>query len=179
MISLIIETPEGRIILDDETGEVLHKQKKCEMWVQPDEVAKVFKNKPKEGRKPEFIKLYRTNIIDIIKDKDLALNERGLFLSMLVFVDWESNFIVHPESRKLLTSSSLAELIGCNRNHIYEIATRLANKGLIAIIKNGNGRGTSFMINSHLVFNGRKMKDKNEHKVFADCGYKPKKEIKY
>jgi len=35
------------------------------------------------------------------------------------------------------------------------------------------------MLNSHIAFNGRKMKDINEHKVFDVCGYIPKKKSKY
>ncbi len=178
--------------MDDETQEVLYEQTAQTAWVQKDEKMIVIKpgHKKNTGNNPEFIKLYRSNIIDVItrdyvtsetepegpkktRKKWLSIPERGVFLSMLVFVDWESNYIVHPKTKHLLNDTTLSELIGYDRAHLTEITKELSNKGLIAIIKNGNGRGNSYMINSNLVFNGRKMKDINEHKVFETCGYRP------
>jgi len=198
----IVEDGNNRYIVDD-NGEVMHKQTKREVWLQPGETVGIVKpgRKRDAANNPEFIKTYRTNIIDIVtreappdkndtgrlpnghkrknKKKWLSTLERAIFLSMMVFIDWESNYIVHPANKNLLNDTSLGELIGYDRGTISETTNMLANKGLISIIKNGNGRGNSFMINTNIVFNGRKMKDLNDCKVFQDCPYKPITAIKY
>lgn len=177
----IIEDGNKRYILDEETGEVLHEHTKTELWLQSGESA--IKVKP--GRKrdkansPEFIKLYRTNIIDIITAKKLSMVERGVFLSMLIFIDWQSNYLVHPETKKVLNDSSLSRLIGYDRKALAEAAKSLNDKGLIIILKNGTGRGNSYMVNTNVVFNGRKIKDINEHKAFDNLSYTPRIKVKY
>ena len=177
----IIEDGNKRYVIDEETGEVLHEHTRAEIWLQPGETAV----KVKPGRKrdkpsnPEFIKLYRTNIIDIITAKRLSMVERGVFFSMLVFVDWQSNYLVHPETKRVLNDSSLSRLIGYERNALAEIAKKLNDKGLIIILKNGIGRGNSYMINTNIVFNGRKIKDINEHRAFDNLSYAPRIKVKY
>jgi len=177
----IIEDGNKRYVVNEETGEILHEHTKTELWLQPGEAA--IRVKP--GRKrdkpssPEFIKLYRTNIIEIITAKKLSMVERGVFLSMLVFIDWQSNFLVHPETKKVLNDSSLSQLIGYDRKALAETAKKLNDKGLIIILKNGNGRGNSYMVNTNVVFNGRKIKDLNEHKAFDNLSYRPKVKVIY
>jgi len=176
----IIEDGNRRYITDDE-GEVVHIQTKADVWLQDGE--KVFVVKP--GRKkekesnPEFIKLYRTNIIDIITSKKLSMTERGVFLSLLIFVDWQSNFLVHPTTKQVLNDSSISSLIGYDRSAFTDVVKRLNDKGLIIILKNGNGRGNSYMINTNVVFNGRRIKDINEHKAFNNVAYQPLTKVKY
>lgn len=176
----IIEDGDKRYIVNED-GEILHEHIRQSIWLQPGETAIVVKPGRKQDKpaSPEFIKLYRTNIIEIITAKKLSMVERGVFLSMLVFIDWQSNFLVHPETKKVLNNSSLSKLIGYDRYALADIAKKLNDKGLIIILKNGNGRGNSYMVNTNIVFNGRKIKDVNEHKAFDNLSYRPKVKVKY
>lgn len=176
----IVEDGDKRYIVNDD-GEVLHEQTKVENWVQQGERTLVIKPGGKKERVtgPEFIKLYRTNIIDIITAKKLSMVERGVFLSLLVFVDWQSNYLVHPTTKKVLNDSSLSALINYDRWALADATKALNDKGLLIILKNGNGRGNSYMINTNVVFNGRKIKDINEHKSFDNVAYKPAIKVKY
>lgn len=177
----IIEDGNKRYVINDETGEVLHEHTRADIWLQPGESAVVIKSGRKRDKpsSPEFIKLYRTNIIDIITAKKLSMVERGVFLSMLIFIDWQSNYLVHPETKKVLNDSSLSRLIGYDRKALAEVTKKLNDKGLIVILKNGVGRGNSYMVNTNVVFNGRKIKDINEHKVFDNLSYAPRVKVKY
>jgi len=176
----IIEDGTKRYIVNED-GEILHEQRKADVWLQEGERVVVVKpgRKVDKPSSPEFIKIYRTNIIQIITAKKLSMVERGVFLSMLIFVDWQSNFLVHPETKRVLNDSSLSSLTGYDRYALADVAKKLNDKGLIIILKNGNGRGNSYMINTNIVFNGRKIKDINEHKSFANVAYKPTVKVKY
>ena len=176
----IIEDGNQRYVVNDD-GEVLHEHTKSDVWLQPGERIAIVKpgRRTDKPTSPEFIKLYRTNIIEVITSKKLSMTERGVFLSLLIFVDWQSNFLVHPTTKRVLNDSSISSLIGYDRSALADVVKRLNDKGLIIILKNGNGRGNSYMINTNLVFNGRRIKDVNEHKAFENVAYKPKINVKY
>lgn len=135
--------------------------------------------RPKGGKKPHFLKLYHTNLQDIVRRKHLKPYMAGVFFMAMAFVGWESNFLVHPDTGKNLTCSSLAKLIGINPDVLRGTLEQLNEKGLISIVKNGNGYSNNYMLNSNVVFWGQKIKDKSEHDAFSACNYKPPVKLKY
>ena len=177
----IIESGNERKIVDQDTGEILYNQEKREFWCQDDEFVQIVKpgSKKKMRKKPDFIKVYRVNIQDIIRKKKLNLTEAGVFMMLLSFVDWESNFLVHPDTNKLLNISDLARLIGQDRTSLSRQIKKLNDKGLLSLVYNGNGRANKIILNSNIVFSGTKMKDIREHELFDDCPYKPKYRVEY
>lgn len=176
-----ITVPNGtdtRLIIDAETGEILHKQQRRQVWLQKDESLVKFK-RTQQKTNVQFFMLYRTNWHDIILKKRLSFSEIGVLTSLLAFIDWQSNFLVHPATKTLLNESTLAELLECEKKNLREHIARLNAKGLIAIVKSGAGYPNKYILNSNIAFFGRKMKDINEHKIFNDVAYVPKTPIKY
>lgn len=158
-------------IVDKSTGEVI------------DQYWHNRSNSPKTGytgRKPEFYKVYKTNWQDIVLKKKLDISEIGFLMSVMAFVDWESNFLVHPKTRANLSCRDIAELLNMSPNHTKDYMDRLNSKGLIAIVKCGQGYPNHYIINTNILFRGNKMKDINEHNRFMqDCPYTPPVDIKY
>lgn len=136
--------------------------------------------KNERNSSPYFIKLYRTNWLDIVKKKNLTPTEAGIFSLCLAFVGWETTYLVDPETFELLNESDIAKLTGFDRNTIHTAMESLNSKGLVAIVKKGKGRPNNFQINSNIAFWGSKIKDISEHNVFCkDCAYEPKIVVKY
>lgn len=136
------------------------------------------------GRPPrrtdaEFMKIYRSNWADICKHRRLSFTEAGVLMHLLAFVGWESNFLVHPKTSENLSESELAELLDCDRSTLHLALKALNNKGVISIVRRGDGRPNHYLFNSHIAFFGKYMKDIHEHEVFADVAYKPVTYIKY
>jgi hypothetical protein len=133
-----------------------------------------------KNNSPYFIKLYRTNWLDIVKKKNLTPTEAGIFSLCLAFVGWETNYLVDPETFEPLNESDIAKLTGFDRSTIHSAMESLNSKGLVAIVKKGKGRPNNFQINSNIAFWGSKIKDISEHNVFCrDCAYEPKIIVKY
>jgi len=162
-------------IIDKETGEVLSEKWEVGMKAKP--------GRPpvKEGRRPHFYRVYCTNWADIIDKKRLSFVEIGVLMSLMRFVDWESNFLVHPVTGKNLNLSELAKLLKTSDSHLPEHINSLHKKGLLSIVKRGgNGYPNHYILNSHILFKGNKIKDLNEHEIFnRDCPYEPPVKIKY
>lgn len=126
-----------------------------------------------------FIKLYEKNWTDIVRRKRLDPYDTGIFVMLTCFMDWESNYLVHPDTRHNLSCSELADLLGVSRTHLHECLERLNAKGLVAIVKRGTGAPNHYLLNTNVVFKGSKIKDINEHQVFEKCAYEPAERIKY
>jgi len=160
-------------IVDAETGEVID-----QFWR---ERRSKPSGRPPGGRKPHFMKVYAANWRQIVKEKRLTPVETGVLFMCLAFVGWESNFLVHPKTRKNLGCSELADLIGYSRQGLQPILESLTRKGLIATVKTGDGRANNYILNSHVVFWGNRIGDLSEHEVFNSeaCGYVPAVRVMY
>lgn len=158
-------------IADADTGEIL-----SQYWKQTKEGQYII---PPTGKLPQFYKVYVTNWQDIIKKKRLTLNEVGLFMSLLSFLDWESPYIVHPTTHKNLSCSGIADLLGLHREHIRQLLDRLCEKGMIAKVNRGVGCPCHYMLNCNIVHFGKYMRDLNDAKVFVNCAYGPVVSVEY
>lgn len=160
------------VITDAETGEILH-----EGWLTES------KNKPGAGNKLDksayFIKLYRTNIIQIAKEKRLDLVEAGLFLLLFSIAGWQTPYIINPATCKNMSCSEIADYFNMDRKYIQELLDRLVSKGMLSKVLNGNGRANHYMINPNVAFYGKTIDDLNHLEVFKTCPYEPKVYIKY
>jgi hypothetical protein len=163
-------TKERCLILDAETGEIY------------DAFWKVNHKKlpGRNAKKPHFIKLYRTNWVDIVKKKKLSIHEAGLLVILMAYIDWQSPYLVHPDTGENLNEKEIADLLGIHRGHLHNQLDSLCSKGLIAKINKGKGSPNNYMINSNVFFFGSAIKDINDHLVFTkDCEYIPPVVLKY
>lgn len=168
-----IGSNEHIFITDADTGEVIK-----DYW-QMTRDSLPAKKPPPGGKRPHFTKLYMTNLQDIVRKKRLTPYEAGVFFMCIAFVGWESNFLVHPDNGKNLTCGSLSKLTGVNQEQLRRTLDALNVKGIVSIVKNGNGYANQYMLNSNIVFWGQKIKDASEHDVFRDCAYDPPVKLKY
>jgi len=140
-------------------------------------------SKVKPGRpnkqNAHFIKLYRTNLIDIVKHKKLDLVEAGLLLLILSLVGWQTPYIINPVTGKNMSAAEIATYLNQDRGHTSDILDRLTNKGIITKVSRGNGRANHYMLNVNIGFYGKTIDDINHVNVFKDCAYEPRLEIKY
>ncbi len=170
-----------RVIADAETGEIID-----ESWIT------VNKGKPgiRKNTGAHFVKLYKTNLIqlasEIIKDektgsrkKRLDLNEAGLFFMLISISGWQTPYIMHPETNKLMSCSAIADFLGLSRKNTFNLIERLISKGMISKVYNGNGRANHYMINPNIAFWGKTIDDTGHMDVFKDCPYEPEVYIKY
>jgi biotin operon repressor len=164
-----------RQLVDDETGEIKSTKRLREIYVEEGNYLYEFDPSLVDERKnqPWFFRIYRTNWMDLILKKRLTTNEIGVLVSLMTFLDWESNYLVHPKTRELLSMNRLAELLRVDRKQLDKTVQSLKDKGLVAITDTGRGRGKKVQLNSHVLYFGEKIRDINEHKVFDDVNYKP------
>jgi DNA-binding MarR family transcriptional regulator len=163
-----------RTITDAKTGEVID-----EGWLN--------KSSNKPGRQYSFgayfVKLYKTNLLQIItekaKEKRLDMDEAGLLFMLLSIAGWQTPYIVNPYTDKNMSCSEIADFLGRDRKHIHDLLERLTSKGMISKIVNGNGRSNYYMINPNVAFYGKTIDDTKHLDVFKTCPYEPKKYIDY
>lgn len=170
-----------RQYVDTETGEVSEKEYLRSFYVKDGHYLLQIDPslKDEKGRQPWFFRIYRTNWMDLILRKRLSIHELGVLVALMTFLDWESNYLVHPKTKELLSLNKLAELLQTNRDQLDKTIKSLNDKGLVAITSKGKGRGKAFQLNSHVLFYGEKFRDLNEHKVFDDCAYEPVVDKRY
>jgi len=161
-------------ITDIETGEILD-----QFW--RERRKKPSGRPPDGGKQPNFYRVYCTNWADVIDRKRLTFSEIGVLMSLMRFVDWESNFLIHPITRQNLSCQEIAKLLNTERNRLNEHMEVLHKKGLLAIVKcGGNGFPNHYILNTNILFKGNRIKDVNEHKRFIkDCAYEPPVKVKY
>ena len=123
---------------------------------------------PDKAKSPDFYKVYSTNWKYILKKKNLSLNEIGFFFSLLMFVEYESNFLVHPKTRKNVSCREIAEVLGMDKMNVNELLKRLQEKGLLAAVTIGRGYPNHYILNTNIVFKGNKIKNPSEHERFND-----------
>ncbi len=166
-----VGTKEYVTITDSETGEIIDG-----FWRERREKPS---GRPPERQRVRFFKVYEKNWADIIDKKKLTFQEVGVFMTLLRFIDWESNFLVHPKTGKNLSGREIAELLGVDKNRMNDYLNRLNDKGLLAIIKRGRGAPNHYILNTNVVFKGNMIREINEHNVFDSCAYEPVVRIKY
>jgi len=163
-----------RVITDAETGEIID-----EGWLS--------KSDKKPGRMQKgsayFVKLYKTNLIQIVtekaKEKKLNLDEAGLLFMLLAISGWQTPYIVNPYTDRNMSCSEIADFLSRDRKHVQDLLDRLISKGMISKIVNGNGRSNFYMINPNVAFYGKTIDDTKHLDVFKTCLYEPKKYIDY
>lgn len=161
-----------RQIIDTDTGEVIK-----EYWIVDHDK---LPGRPEGGKKAHFYKLYTTNWRDVVINKRLTPYEAGIFSMLVAFLDWQSPYVVDPETKCNMSESEIANALKINRSQLHDTLQSLVDKGMIAKVNKGVGRECHFMLNTNICFNGNAIKDQNDHIVFLkDCAYKPVVEIKY
>lgn len=169
-----------RQILDAETGEILHDQKKQELWIQDGERAYIYNQEKVERRKktPHFIRLHRINWCDLVRRNILTRSEIALVASLLAFLDWESNYIIDDETKQFFNETSLAKALHYDKKGLRIQLEKLEDKGIIFIDRPGKGRANKYLINPNIAFWGKEVKNYIEHDKFNDAEYRPKSPIK-
>jgi hypothetical protein len=164
---------EFQVITDAQTGEVIAQQ-----WV--------TKSNSKPGRPPKkenagalFLRLYRTNLSQIVTEKRLDLPEAGLFLCLMSIVGWQTPYIVNPESGENMSCSEIADYFRMDRKHVQDLIDRLVLKGIVSKVIRGKGLANHYLLNTNLVFYGRTIDDLQHVDVFKNCEYEPKVYIEY
>ena len=157
-------------VVDDSTGEILY-----DFWERKT-------GKPTgrmAARGCDFIKLYRTNVIDMIKRKKLDFKEAGLLYMLSALCGWKTPYIVHPDTRENMSCSDLSRLLGKDRKHLWEDLEKLCQKGCISKVFRGDGVPCHYMMNTNLAFFGNTIDDPNHLDTFRDCNYEPAVEVRY
>ena len=167
-------------IVDLDTSEVLHLWWESHSSQSPGEKRKYVRD-GSNNRAVGFYKVYYENWAEIIDRKQLSFQEIGILMSLMRFVNWESNYLVHPKTCKNLNLSDLARMLKASRSDLGDYIDRLHKKGLLSKVSTGGpGFPNHYILNSHIVFRGNKIKDMSEHNRFnQDCPYDPKKGINY
>ena len=159
-----------RVITDKVTGETLG-----ENWITTNSKKP---GRPK-GKEAYFIKLYRSNLSDIVSKKKLDLNEAGLLLMLLAYIGWQTPYIVNPKTKSNMNASEIANELKLERSHCTNLLDRLVIKGIISKINRGAGKPNHYMINTNISFYGKTIDDINHIDVFKNCAYVPDVEIRY
>jgi hypothetical protein len=157
-IRQLIHKPTGQIIKTEEAVFITHSDRQGDI---------------------DFIKLYRENIIDVIRKKELSSGAFGVLFLCVTFVDWQSNFLVHPDTRTPLSISGLEALTGFTRKTLSENLETLKQYGFISLLSRGNGRSPHILLNTNLAFRGKRINDINQVKHSNATSYAPSKIIKY
>jgi hypothetical protein len=131
-----------------------------------------------------FIRFYRDNWLDLVRSKDgkcaLSIHECGLLAKLSAFADWNTNRLVHPVFRNLLSITELAELVGIARSNLVVGLGNLKRKGMLHIVDDGQRKYV--VLNPNVVFFG-KWADNYEELVDlfegGKCTYRPKVEVPY
>jgi hypothetical protein len=158
------------VIADKETGEILGQN-----WITTNNKKP---GRPK-GKEAYFIKLYRSNLADIVNKKKLDLNEAGLLFMLLAYCGWQTPYIINPKTKSNMSASDIATALKLERTHCAELLDRLVTKGILSKINRGAGKPNHYMINTNIAFYGKTIDDINHVDVFKNCAYDPQLEIKY
>ena len=138
------------------------------------------------GRPPaksnqSFKKLYDVNFDYLVDSGILTNNEMGVFAKLMRFVDWESSYLVHPQTGSNMTMSQLAKWLRMSPNEMMDYMNRLNSKGLITIAKRGgNGYANHFIFNNQILHRGSKIKDIRQVDHFlGECPFDAPKKVRY
>lgn len=168
------ELPDGRIkrtFTDPETGEVLgsgiHGYRSST-------------RKPQRADKPPFARLWMPNLLDLVKHKKLNQGEKALVFDLLVFLDWQSTMLVHPEKGHAVNTREIADYLRLSLGFVSETMNSLHDKGIIGKFSAGKGRPHKYHFNCNIAFYGKNMNDKRDFERFnRDCAYTPCMRVDY
>lgn len=149
------------VISDAETGEIFDAFWRVRMKSPPG-------RPPEKARTPDFYKVYATNWRYLVRKKSLSLNEIGFFFSLLMFLGYESNFLVHPKTGKNVSGREIAEELWMDVGYTLDLLKRLQEKGLLAAVTIGRGYPNHYILNTNVVFKGNRIKNMGEHERFID-----------
>jgi transposase len=164
---------EFQVITDAQTGAVISQQ-----WITKSD-SKPGRPVKKENAGALFIRLYRTNLSQIVIEKRLDLPEAGLFLCLMSIVGWQTPYIVNPDTGENMSCSEIADYFHMDRKHVQDLIDRLVSKGIVSKVIRGKGLSNHFLLNTNLVFYGRTIDDLQHVDVFKNCEYEPKVYIEY
>lgn len=169
-----IPLSDGRIqrtLIDPETGEVIQTGK---VGFRGDG------QKPKKLEHPPFARVWMPNLLKLVKDKNLKQGERALLFDLLIFLDWQSTMLVHPEKGSAVNTREIADYLGYSLGYVSETLSALHDKGIIAKVSAGKGRPFKYHFNCNIAFYGKNMNDIREYEIFnRDCSFIPEIVIDY
>lgn len=174
----------------DEDGTVIHTAYRREAWVSEDEYFHVGKKKElKEadredlerlGRTPEYVCVYQTNMRYVIEKMNLSRDEKVTLMTIMPYVDWQSNFIVDPETDTPMNGREIARKTGENKDLIARGLAGLKRKGIVAAIESGSSREKNYVMNTSLFWKGRRITQHYHHVAhFAKNGLELPVDVKY
>lgn len=114
-----------------------------------------------------FVKIYRTEMREYLKEVSLSPNAGLLLLNIQPYIEYETNRIAKP-SGESFSNKELEELIGLSRSGITRALRELEEKMFIARI--GEGKAREIFFNPYLMCAGNKVL-KSTLSLFSD--YKP------
>lgn len=117
-----------------------------------------------------YLRIFKTNLLDIVKNQRLKVSEIGILTSMMAFADWNTNRVVHPDSGNTLSVSELARLLGMDRGNLGQAVRALAEKGVILIQQNPEANEKYIVINAQIAHFGKFLSNMEEHQQMWDKG---------
>jgi hypothetical protein len=87
--------------------------------------------KKKETNSAGFVQTLKGNIRVLIEKDYLSFNELGFLIGMTDLYEMHSNAIVHPETKRFMSVSEIAECLNCTREHVSKIINKLIEKGIV------------------------------------------------
>lgn len=142
-----------RIAFDQQTGEKLTKQ---EVWKKHDQIVKVVDVHSQKNVKHAKFRTarYQRRIYD-----RLSLDEAGLLLKLLAYMDWETNLIVGDgvfgEKNKPLKWIQVDKIMHCSKPHRIKLVNALEEKGIIGYMVVKKKR-VGIVVNPRYAINGYK-----------------------
>ena len=108
--------------------------------------------------KSHFIKIYNSELVDVIKYYELDSYELSSILLLMPYVEYETNLIAN--GGVALRKKDIMKILDYSENKTDEILSSLVQKKLLA--KTKVGRVVIFHMNPHLVFRGRYLSPETE-----------------
>jgi DNA-binding MarR family transcriptional regulator len=119
-----------------------------------------------------FVRLYRNNVQQVIRDGALTLYEFGVLIQLACFTGWGTTFVTDDNGQRL-SLSQLADLLGLSKGYLSTILKSLDEKGFVTIYKPENSRSNFVMVNGSISFFGKWLNDELESEAFNDSPYEP------
>jgi hypothetical protein len=166
--------PDGRIrrsVVDPGTGEI---------YTRGIHGYRATKKKPDEVFQPPFARVWMSNLLKLVKNKELKQGERALLFDLLAFLDWQSTMLVHPEKGHAVTSRDIASYLDLSVGFVSETLNSLHDKGVIGKYSAGKGRPHKYHFNCNIAFYGKNMNDMRDYERFnSDCAFSPFVRVEY
>lgn len=169
-----VTLPDGskkRTYVDVETGEIIQTGKVS------------FRGDEKISQRPEqipYARVWMPNLLKLVKDKNLKQGERALLFDLLVFLDWQSTMLVHPEKGHAVNTREIADYLDLSLGFVSQTLSALNDKGIIGKFNAGKNRPCKYHFNCNIAYFGKNMNDMRDYERFnRDCSFSPVLEIDY